>query len=322
MPSLPPTPDRVSEESKPLVNRGMTIAAFDGSFAPLVRPTVRRKTPWYKDRDYFLAGWLSPAIWKAAKTENSIAKPRPKVVEAIATSCLSYVSLLAVSTLVSYNTPRIGGYIGIFNTVLLTIFIYATSPASGGHINPMITFSAILAGICPLPRGSAKRPPFYLANPATVGVLYICGQLLGASLAGGILTGVWGEEKAASIHGGGCFFTPSVTSAGQVFLNEVAASFAILYLSYGVGLDPRQAVLFGPRLGPLLVGASLGLVSFASSGIADGYGGAQANPARCFAAAIARKDMSCVLLAVFYNTIPPHHTDDQQQKERQHQSNV
>ncbi|KAK9436310.1 Aquaporin-like protein [Metarhizium brunneum] len=306
MPSLPPTPDRVSEESKPLVNRGMTIAAFDGSFAPLVRPTVRRKTPWYKDRDYFLAGWLSPAIWKAA------------VVEAIATSCLSYVSLLAVSTLVSYNTPRIGGYIGIFNTVLLTIFIYATSPASGGHINPMITFSAILAGICPLPRG----------------VLYICGQLLGASLAGGILTGVWGEEKAAIIHGGGCFFTPSVTSAGQVFLNEVAASFVILYLSYGVGLDPRQAVLFGPRLGPLLVGASLGLVSFASSGIADGYGGAQANPARCFAAAIARKDMSYqwiwwfgpavagVLLAVFYNTIPPHHTDDQQQKERQHQSNV
>ncbi|EXV04291.1 MIP family transporter [Metarhizium robertsii] len=288
MPSLPPTPDRVSEEAKPILNRGMTIAAFDGSFAPLVRPTVRRKTPWYKDRDYFLAGWLSPAIWKAA------------VVEAIATSCLVYVSLLAVSTLASYNTPRIGGYIGIFNTILLTIFIYATSPASGGHINPMITFSAILAGICPLPRGSAKDPP---------------------STSCGIIA----RLIRRPIHGGGCFFTPSVTSAGQVFLNEVAASFVILYLSYGVGLDPRQAVLFGPRLGPLLVGASLGLVSFASSGIADGYGGAQANPARCFAAAIARKDMSSVagvLLAVFYNTIPPHHTDDQQQKERQHQSNV
>ncbi|KAG8419835.1 hypothetical protein J3458_004669 [Metarhizium acridum] len=168
----------------------------------------------------------------------------------------------------------------------------------------------------------------------TVGVLYLCAQLLGASLAGGILTGVWGEEKAAGIHGRGCFFTPSVTSAGQVFLNEAAASFVVLYLAYGVGLDPRQAILFGPRLGPLLVGASLGLVSFASSGIAEGYGGAQANPARCFAAAIARKDMSyqwiwwfgqaaaAVLLAVFYNAIPPHHTDNQQPKERQHQSNV
>jgi glycerol uptake facilitator-like aquaporin len=100
-----------------------------------------------------------------------------------------------------------------------------------------------------------------------------------------------------SIHGGGCFFSPAVQTSGQVFLNETFASFALLYLSYGVGLDPRQAVFFGPRLGPLLVGASLGLVTFATSGIADGYGGAQMNPARCFAAGIARRDMSCTFTA-------------------------
>ncbi|KAG8419834.1 hypothetical protein J3458_004668 [Metarhizium acridum] len=86
MPSAPQTPDRVSEESKPTLERGMSVAAFDGSFAPLVRPTVRREKPWYKDRDYFLAGWLSPAIWRAAvrrdpppcpkKNKNAIAKTR------------------------------------------------------------------------------------------------------------------------------------------------------------------------------------------------------------------------------------------------------
>ncbi|KHN96293.1 Aquaporin-like protein [Metarhizium album ARSEF 1941] len=269
----------------------MSVAAFDGSFAPLVRPTTRRDGPWYKDRDYLLAGWLSPAIWRAA------------IVEAVATSCLVYLSLLCADTLSSYNTPRVGGYVGVFNTALLAIFIYATSPASGGHMNPLITFSAILAGLCPVPRG----------------VLYLGGQLLGAALAGAVLTGVWGPDKAARIRGGGCFFAPSVTSAGQVVLNDVFCCFVTLYLSYGVGLDPRQAALFGPRLGPLLVGASLGLVSFASSGIAQGSDGAQANPARCFAAAVARRDMSyqwlwwfgpaaaAVLFAVFYNLIPPHH---------------
>ncbi|OAQ70563.1 aquaporin-like protein [Pochonia chlamydosporia 170] len=296
--TIPPqTQDGIHE--KPPIDKGMSVASFDGSFAPLVRPTVRRTIPWYKDREYFLGGWTNPSIWKAA------------VVEAVATSCLVYVSLLTAATLFSYNTPQLGAYIGISNVVLLSIFIYATSPASGGHMNPMITFSAVLAGICPVSRG----------------VLYLCAQTLGASLAGGVLTGVWGQEKAAAIHGGGCFFSPAITTPGQVFLNETFASFAILYLAYGVGLDPRQAVFFGPRLGPLLVGASLGLLTFASSGIAEGYGGAQMNPARCFAAGIVRKDMSyqwiwwfgpaaaSVLLALFYNAIPPHHNEDEKLKQ-------
>ena len=62
------------------------------------------------------------------------------------------------------------------------------------------------------------------------------------------------------------------------------------FLAFGVGLDPRQAELFGPRLGPLFVGCSLGIVSFASSGLAAGYTGASMNPARCFAFATARAD--------------------------------
>ena len=81
-------------------------------------------------------------------------------------------------------------------------------------------------------------------------------------------------------------------SPSQVFLNEISASFVLLFLAYGVGLDPRQALIFGPKLGPVLVGSSLGLVSFATSGIAPGYAGAQMNPARCFAYGIAKRDMS------------------------------
>lgn len=60
------------------------------------------------------------------------------------------------------------------------------------------------------------------------------------------------------------------------------------FLAFGVGLDPRQAEMFGPRLGPLFVGCTLGLVSFASSGLVPGYTGAAMNPARCFAFATAK----------------------------------
>ena len=81
-------------------------------------------------------------------------------------------------------------------------------------------------------------------------------------------------------------------SAGQVFLNECFASLAYLYLTFGVGIEPKQGLLFGPRLAPLLAGGVLGLVTFATSGILPGYAGAQMNPARCFGYGIARGDMS------------------------------
>jgi hypothetical protein len=61
--TIPPHPP--AQAAKP-VAAGMSFASFDGSFAPLVRPTLRRREPWYKDREYFLGGWSNPSIWKAA----------------------------------------------------------------------------------------------------------------------------------------------------------------------------------------------------------------------------------------------------------------
>ena len=102
----------------------------------------------------------------------------------------------------SYGTAQIGAYIGISNIALLSLFIYATAAATGGHINPLISFSAMLAGICPVPRGMPRlqtihtltvlRPDF----SGCLGVLYICGQIAGAALGGGLLLGVWGAERA------------------------------------------------------------------------------------------------------------------------------
>lgn len=64
------------------------------------------------------------------------------------------------------------------------------------------------------------------------------------------------------------------------------------YISFGVGLDPRQAQMYGPALGPILVGLCFGMVNFVTTGTAPGYGGATMNPARCFGMAVASGDWS------------------------------
>ena len=69
----------------------------------------------------------------------------------------------------------------------------------------------------------------------------------------------------------------------------------IRFLCFGVGLDPRQQQVFGPRLGPLLVGCVVGLISFSSIGLGAGFPGAGLNPARCFSTSVARNDYTCEL---------------------------
>jgi hypothetical protein len=56
----------LSNSSTPTVTNKMDLAAFDGSFAPLVRPQAVRLTPWYRRRDYFVGQWFEPALWRSA----------------------------------------------------------------------------------------------------------------------------------------------------------------------------------------------------------------------------------------------------------------
>ena len=73
-----------------------------------------------------------------------------------------FISGQVAATLHSYDTLQVGAYIGISNIFLLSTFIYATAAITGGHLNPLVTFSAIFAGICPFSRGwfKADLPTF------------------------------------------------------------------------------------------------------------------------------------------------------------------
>ena len=87
-----------------------------------------------------------------------------------------YLAGLIDTTLAGFHTLHLPAYAGVSNFLLLSLLIYATAPASGGHINPLITFSTLNTGLTEFPRD----------------VLYITGQTVGAGIAGGLIRGSFG----------------------------------------------------------------------------------------------------------------------------------
>lgn len=152
----------------------------------------------------------------------------------------------------------------IIQIIILTLLIYSFGAISGAHMNPLITFATFCARLTTFPRM----------------VLYIAAQLAGATLAGLLLRAA---ADTREFKVGGCFlFTDMGVSVSSAFTVEFVGSLLLLFLAFGVGLDPRQAELFGPALGPVLVGLAAGSTVLSFSFAKPGYGGASMNPARCF----------------------------------------
>ena len=89
-----------------------------------------------------------------------------------------------------------------------------------------------------------------------------------------------GSKLAYAIHNAGCWIEPGgEVGVWQAALIEFVCMFFLLFvvfaspfgfvidlvhslrfLAYGVGLDPRQAKLYGAKYGPVLVGLIVGLM--------------------------------------------------------------
>lgn len=124
---------------------------------------------------------------------------REKLVEMMATTSLCYTSGLIDTTIGNFGTPQSAAYAAVSSIFLLTLFILAIAPGSGGHINPLITFSTLITGLTGFSRG----------------ILYMVAQTIGAALAGGTLRGSFGAERAIEWQGGGCFREPGLSLLGR-----------------------------------------------------------------------------------------------------------
>ncbi|KAE9981096.1 hypothetical protein BLS_007869 [Venturia inaequalis] len=142
----------------------------------------------------------------------------------------------------------------LINLLALPLFIWAAAPDSGGHVNPFITMSTFFAGLTSFPQS----------------LLYIIGQSIGAIIGGFLLKFSLSESYFTSGIIPACTFDTSLISLSQVFVLETMTALTLMFMAFGVGLDPRQAPVFGPVLGPFLVGMALAVTSFCAAFVKPG----------------------------------------------------
>ncbi|RFN47636.1 aquaporin pip-type [Fusarium flagelliforme] len=238
-------------------------------------------------------------LWKAALIEGigtlmfvyitSWANASPDVIPTRPTAQLGNFDNAA------FLGPLIGG---ILNFLFVTLFISSFGAISGAHFNPLITFATFCARLCSLPRM----------------VLYVSAQIGGSALAGLLVRVSWGGRD---FKVGGCWLYTDVVPPREIFVVELVSATLLLFLAFGVGLDPRQAKVIGPSLGPFLVGLSVGTMSFATGFTRYGYGGAGLNPARCMGVFVGSRfpgwhwihwvadGIACIVHGLCYYFIPP-----------------
>lgn len=216
--------------------------------------------------------WRNRVIWRAGASVLTSERTSTnyfvfQIIEGLASGSLNFLSGLIVATLSTWPTQAIPVGILFGNTILVSLIISATISATGGHINSMITMATAFSGLCYPVRA----------------IVYISFQLLGGALGGTLLRVALGKDLSQEIHNASCWIEPKGdVNVWQASLIEFTSAFILLYvtllffaradrihrtttfyhrfLGYGVGLDPRQAKLFGAKYGPVLVGLVVGLL--------------------------------------------------------------
>jgi glycerol uptake facilitator-like aquaporin len=230
-------------------------------------------------------------------------------------ACLEGVGLCCwvfIAGLVSHGTAQLSaatslgpilpvGIAAVVQCFIVTLFIFSLGPVIGAHLTPLITFATFLAKLTSLPRM----------------ILYITFQCIGGIIGAYILRSALGDEAENLVFSPGCYVDPELVPASQAFALEVMGSLFVLFLAFGLGLDPRNQGSFGPALGPFLVGISSAIALFAGGIAREGYLGLSCNPARCLGLMTAGHRFTyhwvhwlgdvtaCVVHAFIYYAVPP-----------------
>ncbi|KAH0720522.1 hypothetical protein KY284_005552 [Solanum tuberosum] len=242
---------------------------------------------------------------------------RASMGELLGTAVLVFMlDTIVISTLES-DTKMPNLILSILAAVIITILLLAVVPVSGGHINPVISFSAALVGIISMSRA----------------IIYIMAQCVGAILGALALKAVVSSTIEGTFSLGGC--TVTVIAPGpngpvtvgletaQALWLEIFCTFVFLFASIWMAYDHRQAKALGHVTVLSIVGVVLGLLVFISTTVTakKGYAGAGINPARCFGPAIVRgghlwdghwifwvgPTIGCVAFYVYTKIIPTKH---------------
>ena len=160
--------------------------------------------------------------------------------------------------------------IALAHGLAIGLMITAVGHISGGHFNPAVTIAML----------ATRR-----IDAAKAGV-YIVAQILGATAAAGVLTAIFPDlgdlgRNVAGINNG----VPAVAEgigAGSAVLLEVVLTFFLVFVIFGVAVDPRTPKV----IAGLAIGLTITMDIFAGGVIS----GAVMNPARALGPAFVQQD--------------------------------
>ncbi|XP_024389627.1 aquaporin TIP1-2 isoform X1 [Physcomitrium patens] len=243
----------------------------------------------------------NPEVWRAG------------VFECVASFAATFVGILCTISTLEAEFSHPVAVIACLQGLVLSLCIFAAAPATGGHVNPCITWTEMLTGHISPVRG----------------VLYIIGQILGSIVGSFMAKIVVGNALATQYNLGGCYLQSRVSATsgmmglgtGRALVLEIVLAFFVLFISYSVALDPPRLPRTGYTLAPFMIGGIVGLCIFAGAGLFSGYGGAGINPGRCIGPAVVLggsmwtghwvfwvgPGLSGALMAALYRNIPPTH---------------
>ena len=151
--------------------------------------------------------------------------------------------------------------IALAHGLAIALLVAATARISGGHINPAVTFGAVITGRMKL----------------STGVLYVGAQLTGAVIGALLLeAAVVGEvEGSLGAHG---LNLGALDGEGGGVLVEAVLTFVLVFTVFATAIDPRGMANLAP--------VAIGLAVLVDHLVGVPLTGASMNPARSFGPAL------------------------------------
>lgn len=149
--------------------------------------------------------------------------------------------------------------IALAHGLAIALLVSATAKISGGHINPAVTFGALITGKINLQRA----------------IMYVVAQLVGAVVGAWLLTLVIPAAGQGNLgaHGLGA----GITATGGL-IAEIVLTFALVFVVFATAIDPKGL----GHLAPLAIGLTIVVDHLIGVPVT----GAGMNPARSFGPAL------------------------------------
>jgi aquaporin TIP len=192
---------------------------------------------------------LGPKLWRSA------------IAEGIAVLLFVFIGAGAVVVMGPLNPTSLIA-IALTHGLAIATLVAMTASLSGGHVNPAVTFSAVVTG-------RMKAAP---------GAVYIAAQLIGAVAGALLLQAVLVDslEGALGAHPGA---TENVDGVGAAVLVEAILTFVLVFVVFATAMDTKRGL---GNVAPLAIGLAILIDHF----IGVPLTGASMNPARSFGPAL------------------------------------